>query len=152
MTTQVASARIGIVPQSSADRAQVGSSLSAIRGMGAARALYGFVPLVLLMNGSDIGTGVAGPALLIVGLLTLLQGAAVVSLSSRLVRDDAGVLAAVLADAMAVVAGIALTLLAWDQFSVAAATVVIGAVVVAVLSMVAIPLVAAKASSGSARR
>ncbi|MEV0685637.1 hypothetical protein AB0I35_17420 [Nocardia sp. NPDC050378] len=101
---------------------------------------------------SGVGTGVAGPALLLVGILTLLQGSAVVSSASRLARDDVGVLAAVLADAMAVVAGIALALLAWDQFSVAAATVVLGAVVVAGLSMVVIPLVTAKTSWGPARR
>ncbi|MFF2084011.1 hypothetical protein ACFVVM_09545 [Nocardia sp. NPDC058176] len=148
MTSQVMNARIGIAPQSTVRRTRGGVSLSAIRGVGAVRALYGLVPFVFLMTGADAGTGLAGAALLLVGVVTLLQGLGVAAIAPRLDRDDSSALAAVVADAIAVVAGLALILLAWDQFSASAALVVLGAVVVAGLSMVAIALATAVNASG----
>ncbi|MFE3543897.1 hypothetical protein ACFXK0_13095 [Nocardia sp. NPDC059177] len=152
MTTfQVANVRTGIAPVAPARHASGGVSVPVIRGVGAVRALYAFVPFVLLMAGSGVGTGVAGGALLAVGIVTLLQGLAVMGFAPRLVRSDAGVLAVVLADSIAIVAGVVLILGAWDQFTATAATVVLGAVVFAALSAVVVALATGVNASRSSR-
>ncbi|MFI6569907.1 hypothetical protein [Nocardia fluminea] len=143
MTSQVTTARMAYATKTSTGGAPVDVSSWTLRGVGAIRVLYGLVLFATLILGADVGTGMAVPVLVVVGLVSVALGLATVALTPRLLGRDDAVLVAVGVDAILVVLGVAALMMGWDQFTVAAAGVVLGGVVIGALSAAIVAIVTA---------
>ncbi|MEV6659602.1 hypothetical protein [Nocardia fluminea] len=143
MTSQVTTARMAYATKTSTRGAPVDVPSWTLRGVGTIRVLYGLVPFATLILGADAGTGMAAPVLVVVGLVSVVLGLATVALTPRLLGRDDAVLAAVGVDAILVVLGVAALMMGWDQFTVAAAGVVLGGVVIGALSAAVVAIVTA---------
>ncbi|MEV0062245.1 hypothetical protein [Nocardia sp. NPDC050718] len=143
MTSQVATVQMAYATRTSTGGAPVDASAWTLRGVGAIRVLYGLVPFAALILGVEVGTGLAVPVFVAVGLVSVLLGLATVALAPRLLERDDVVLASVSVDAVLVVLGVAALMVGWAQFTVAAAAVVLGGVVLAALSAAVVAIVTA---------
>ncbi|RVW08195.1 hypothetical protein EGT67_17465 [Prescottella agglutinans] len=112
----------------------------AISSVGIARVLYGILPLALLANGFEAGTGIATAVLATIGVGFVVQGAAMTALARMLSDIDAAVIISVALDALVTVLAISSMVAGWNDLTAAAGLVVLGAVVLAGVSAVIVAM------------